>query len=62
MSVAEPHPLAGQPIDIGCRYFGTCVVAAWIAIAHVIGHDQHDVGWRGGGLRAEGSKQHNYSK
>ena len=44
MGVREEDTLPRQPVHVRCRDFAVRIVAAHIAIAHVIGHDEDDVG------------------
>jgi hypothetical protein len=42
MGIREPHPFACEPIHMGRRDFGFCVVAADIAVTQIIGEDEDD--------------------
>ena len=46
VGIGESHSFACQPVDVGRGDSGFCVVAADIAIAEIVGEDDHDV--RGG--------------
>ena len=44
MGIGEAHATLGQLIQIWCMDFGFGVVAGDVAISHVIGKNQNDIG------------------
>jgi len=48
MRISEANPLCGQPVDTWCGNFRTPVIGANIALAQIVGEDQHNVGLGGG--------------
>ena len=50
MKIGEPHAGLGERIDVG-RLDNFLAIAAELAIAEIVGHDQHDIRvLSGGGL------------
>jgi hypothetical protein len=48
MGIRKPNPLTRQPIDIRRWNPGAIVVALRVSLAHIISHDEDDVGPIGG--------------
>ena len=57
VGVGEPQALTREAIDVRCGDFGLRLVAARIAVAHVIDENQEDVGRRGGAWRHGGKRR-----
>ena len=43
MGVRKPHSLTRQPVDIMCGVLGLWIIAARIAIAHIISQNHYDI-------------------
>ena len=44
MGVGESHALGGEGVEVGGGDAGVGVVGVNVAVAHVVGHDEDDVG------------------
>lgn len=44
--IGEAHPLRREPVEMWSGNLGRRIVGANVPVPHVIGQDQHDVGWR----------------
>jgi hypothetical protein len=56
VGVGKPHPLAGKTVHVGGRDFRGRILADRIAIAHIVGHHEHDIGMAGFRFGAERSR------
>jgi hypothetical protein len=52
----EAHSLGGDPVDVR-RPDSLLPVTAYVAVTHVVGKDEDNVGWRGGGIASIRSGQ-----
>ena len=48
--IGERHALHGKPVDVGRGDLRVGIEALWIAVAHIVGEKNDDVGLLGGGL------------
>ncbi len=51
MGIGESHPLGGESVDVRCGDLGAGVVAAGVALAHVIDENDDDMRESGGRCR-----------
>ena len=60
IEAGESHPFRGHPVEVG-RADAGMAVAAEIAIAEVVGEDDDDVGFFGGGRWTGADTQDNHN-
>src|SRR5262245_3804685 len=64
MSVAKTHSFCSQMVEIRCSNFRGWILAAQVAVTHVVGKDKYDIGfkvscWVCIGQSGSGPNEHN---